>query len=76
MEVNGAAEAEHLVEMGENIANKILQNLDGMASARTVLDFGVGLGRVLWPLSQKLPSAPYPVPSKDTPITLLFRSCS
>ena len=59
LKVNGAAEAEHLVEMGENIANKILQNLDGMASARTVLDFGVGLGRVLWPLSQKLPSAQF-----------------
>ncbi|MDX2473575.1 MAG: methyltransferase domain-containing protein [Candidatus Krumholzibacteria bacterium] len=57
LKVNGAAEAAHLVEMGQNIANQILDSLDGIAEARTILDFGVGLGRVLWPLSQKLPAA-------------------
>ena len=59
LKVNGATESAHLVEMGQSIANKILGDLDGIAGARTVLDFGVGLGRVLWPLSQKLPSAQF-----------------
>ncbi|MBU0741952.1 methyltransferase domain-containing protein [bacterium] len=57
LKVNGAAEPQHLVEMGEKLADCIQENLEGLSEARTVLDFGVGLGRVLWPLSQRLPGA-------------------
>lgn len=57
LKVNGAAEPEHLIEMGEKLADIIQENLDCLATARSVLDFGVGIGRVLWPLSQRLPRA-------------------
>lgn len=57
MKVNGAAAADHLVAMGELLATCIVDNLPELAGARTVLDFGVGIGRVLWPLSQILPQA-------------------
>ncbi len=59
LKVNGASEPEHFVKMGENIADNLLEDLDGLREAKTVLDFGVGLGRVLWPLSQKLPAAQF-----------------
>ena len=57
LKVNGAAEPVHLVEMGEKLADIIQENLECLSDARTVLDFGVGIGRVLWPLSQRLPGA-------------------
>ena len=57
--VNHTAEVAQFVQMGEVIAKLVLDNLPGMSSAETILDFGVGLGRVLWPLVQMLPGASF-----------------
>ena len=57
VKVNGKIDPDHLITMGEAIADCILFHMPDIAGARTILDFGVGLGRVLWPLSRKLPRA-------------------
>jgi SAM-dependent methyltransferase len=57
MKVNGSAEAAHFVQMGKNIVSDLLGHFGELRRAETVLDFGVGLGRVLWPLTQELPGA-------------------
>lgn len=57
MKVNGSAEAAHFVQMGRNIVEDLLNYFGELRRAETVLDFGVGLGRVMWPLMQQLPGA-------------------
>ena len=47
------------LEIGEKLASALLTQFDGLTAAETILDFGVGLGRVLWPLLQHIPTADF-----------------
>jgi SAM-dependent methyltransferase len=55
--VNHSAKLAEFLKMGEALANLVLEQVEGLRAADTILDFGVGLGRVLWPLIQAIPSA-------------------
>jgi SAM-dependent methyltransferase len=55
--VNHTAEVAEFLQMGEVLANLVMEQLEGLSAAEMILDFGVGLGRVLWPLVQSIPAS-------------------
>lgn len=55
--VHGARDRDSFLRVGESVCATVRRELPGMAGAGTVLDFGVGLGRVLWPMMQEVPKA-------------------
>ncbi|MCA9752038.1 MAG: class I SAM-dependent methyltransferase [Gemmatimonadetes bacterium] len=55
--VNGSKDRAPFLRVGQSVAQLLAAEIPNLAGARHVLDFGVGLSRVLWPLSQALPEA-------------------
>lgn len=55
--VNGTLSESDFVNIGIAIANVISQSTTNLDHARTILDFGCGLGRVLLPMQAKAPHA-------------------
>jgi hypothetical protein len=59
MKVNGSTERETFLHVGRSVTDLLKQELTILPEARTVLDFGVGLSRVLWPMMQEFPDAEF-----------------
>ena len=59
MKVNGSADRAPFLHIGESVTALLKEELAGLPEARTVLDFGVGLSRVLWPMMQEYPEAEF-----------------
>lgn len=59
LKVNGSTSEETFKNIGNEVAGIIEQNFDAATfkNFNNVLDFGCGLGRVMYPMSQKLPQS-------------------
>lgn len=57
MKVNGSPDRKPFLNIGESVTRLLKQELSVLPSAGTILDFGVGLSRVMWPMMQEYPEA-------------------
>lgn len=57
MKVNGSPERPPFLNVGRSVTSLLQQELSILPEADEILDFGVGLSRVLWPMMQEYPDA-------------------
>ncbi|MFN8176842.1 MAG: class I SAM-dependent methyltransferase [bacterium] len=57
MKVNGSPDRKPFVQVGAHVTRLLRDELPVLREAGAVLDFGVGLCRVLWPMMQEVPDA-------------------
>jgi ubiquinone/menaquinone biosynthesis C-methylase UbiE len=59
MKVNGSPDRKPFLQVGESVTRLLKAELSVLPQARTILDFGVGLSRVMWPMMQEHPDAEF-----------------
>jgi len=59
MKVNGSAERAPFLNVGKSVTELLQRELAVLPEAQSILDFGVGLSRVLWPMMQEYPGADF-----------------
>lgn len=59
IKVNGSADRTKFLRVGEGMTRLLKDELSILPDARTILDFGVGLSRVLWPMIQEFPESEF-----------------
>jgi SAM-dependent methyltransferase len=59
MKVNGTPDRRPFLQVGESVSALLKEELHALRDARTILDFGVGLSRVMWPMMQEYPDAAF-----------------
>jgi Methyltransferase domain len=59
MKVNGSPERNPFLNVGKSVTSLLQQELSVLPEAEAILDFGVGLSRVLWPMMQEYPEAAF-----------------
>ncbi len=57
MKVNGSPDRKPFLHVGESVTRLVKDELSILPEADRILDFGVGLSRVMWPMMQEFPSA-------------------
>jgi hypothetical protein len=57
MKVNGSPDRKPFQQVGESVTRLLKEEMSALREAGTILDFGVGLSRVMWPMMQEFPDA-------------------